>query len=358
MDAFINSGLTSIDINESEYTWTIKNYSYCNSEVGYKIVSPEFSAVPGDKLKWVLDLYPNGIQTEDLNYLTIILRVTSDDFFPVEVEYSISIRNMKEAEKSICFKTRHKFNKKYYLHGFQGFTSNDLLSKNPDSFLVNDQVVIHCKYVVIYGDTINFNFNYLNKVSLSKKLKLLDDIENQFENDDLCDFTIIAPCGKKIRAHKFILASRSPVFSRMLKTPMKEKVCNEVEIKDISADALKEMLRFMYTGSVENIEKTAYSVVMAADKYEIEDLKCFFEDYFFENISIQNAINILSLSQRFNMNNLKNYACHYIKANGKTIMDNLEVEKLECKRYVSVPNCKIIPTALSLIINVLYQLLN
>ena len=74
---------------------------------------------------------------------------------------------------------------------------------------------------------------------------------------------------KKIPVHKAILASRSPVFAAMFQHDLKETKQGYVAITDLELDILEEMLKFIYTGKVENLDTMADSLLAAADKVSI-----------------------------------------------------------------------------------------
>lgn len=59
----------------------------------------------------------------------------------------------------------------------------------------------------------------------------------------------------------------------MFQHGMTEAQNHRVEIDDVDADVLKEMLRFMYTGVAPNLERMADDLLAAADKYQLERLK-------------------------------------------------------------------------------------
>ena len=60
---------------------------------------------------------------------------------------------------------------------------------------------------------------------------------------------------KEIKAHKVLLAARSPVFESMLTNGMIESSSNVIEVSDIDYEVMKEMIGFMYTGFVSNLSK-------------------------------------------------------------------------------------------------------
>ena len=57
------------------------------------------------------------------------------------------------------------------------------------------------------------------------------------------------PSIERIPAHKGILAARSEVFRAMFSVPMQEQKDSVVRIDDLSADTVRRLLRFIYTGN-------------------------------------------------------------------------------------------------------------
>ena len=88
-----------------------------------------------------------------------------------------------------------------------------------------------------------------------------------FESGILSDVRLIVKNqpGKEFNVHKAILASRSPVLAAMFTGDFKEKNFDRLEIADVPADALEQMLRFIYTNQVDNLEKVALKLFHAAD---------------------------------------------------------------------------------------------
>lgn len=68
------------------------------------------------------------------------------------------------------------------------------------------------------------------------------------------------------QAHKAILGARSEVFAAMFGHEMEENKSNRVEITDVHHEVMREMLKFIYTGSSENLEGMAGALLAAADK--------------------------------------------------------------------------------------------
>jgi len=101
---------------------------------------------------------------------------------------------------------------------------------------------------------------------LSQHLNLL------FTSNKYADITI--ECGdKKFKCHKIILASRSPVFKTMFDADMKEKEAGSVEIKNMTPEVLKNMLKYIYTSEAPDIDAFTQELFAAAEQYQLENLK-------------------------------------------------------------------------------------
>jgi hypothetical protein len=94
-----------------------------------------------------------------------------------------------------------------------------------------------------------------------------------FNNQEFSDFTLLTSDQEPIYVHKNILSIRSPVFSAMVNSKMLEGISSQAMITDISSKAVKELIRFIYCGRVDNIDDVAEDLLYAADKYNLEDLK-------------------------------------------------------------------------------------
>ena len=70
-------------------------------------------------------------------------------------------------------------------------------------------------------------------------------------NDQLhTDVTFVVEGDQQVHAHRIILASQSEYFNCLLYGPMKEGRASEITLKETPAEAFRELLKFMYSGSV------------------------------------------------------------------------------------------------------------
>jgi len=197
------------------------------------------------------------------------------------------------------------------------------------------------------------------------------DYSNLFESGEHADITFLVG-GQKIAGHKCVFVARSSVFARMFDSNMSEAISNEVEIKDIRPEVFREMAKFIYSGekptflatkkeeSEDNddrqedddgnddrqadddgnndrhadddgnddrqedddndndnnnndrleLEQTATDLLLAADKYGIEELKSMCEAFLCDNLHPDNVIQLLIVAHLSNCAELMRQAGH------------------------------------------------
>lgn len=105
--------------------------------------------------------------------------------------------------------------------------------------------------------------------------------------------------GQEFKAHKCILAARSPVFLAMMVHETKEKNTGVVDIEDVYPETLSDFLSYLYTGSTGSVtSQNVVKLYTAADKYQVYELKKVCIDYMLKNICIDNFCDILTLALR------------------------------------------------------------
>ncbi|GBM75634.1 Speckle-type POZ protein-like B [Araneus ventricosus] len=149
------------------------------------------------------------------------------------------------------------------------------------------------------------------------QLTSLGELSNDFgrlldpESSRFADVTL--KCGgASIPAHKIILSVRSPVFAAMFANQMKESLTNEVDITDIDVSVLRALLVYMYTGKTYDLtSSSAADLLLAADKYQLQDLKMVCSYFLKETVSFQNVWRMLVLGELLD-EDLKSFAMDYI----------------------------------------------
>lgn len=93
-----------------------------------------------------------------------------------------------------------------------------------------------------------------------------------------------------VPAHGVILASRSPVFRAMLDNEMEESRSGIIKIYDVSYDALRAFVHYMYTAEALLDEQMACELLVLAEKYEVKHLKTYCEKFITSKVNNDNAI--------------------------------------------------------------------
>ncbi|XP_053373103.1 BTB/POZ domain-containing protein 3-like isoform X2 [Mercenaria mercenaria] len=108
------------------------------------------------------------------------------------------------------------------------------------------------------------------------------------ENEILCDVTFLTGSSKQeVKGHKYVLASRSPVFYAMFNGSMPEK--GDVEVPDIEANVLKELFRFLYSTDCKLEYESSMALMYAAKKYQVRGLEKRCKDFLKNEMSAENV---------------------------------------------------------------------
>ncbi|XP_065209108.1 speckle-type POZ protein-like [Planococcus citri] len=298
---------SKFDEKNCTYTWIIDNYR----ARGDNFQSPAFTA-DGDDFKWRLEHRIS--RTRIPSSVIIYLRPDSDADYK---KYSSVSGNLSVSV--ITGKLRLEFEYSSPDQSSFELISNETEKNRSPEFnfgdlsmilklLQNDEMHVVCE--LKYSKTINTTShdNSAFESSLSR------DLERIRIDEDFSDVTISVD-GKNYPAHKLILAARSSVFKAMFKNDMRESQKNHITITDMEKETFEEMLHYIYSGKVRNLEKSAFELLLVADKYDLEELKNACERLLITKISAENVGKILVLADMHNAEELKGRALRFIKEN-------------------------------------------
>ena len=96
-------------------------------------------------------------------------------------------------------------------------------------------------------------------------ISALECYQALLQNGTLADFTFVVG-EKEFAVHKAILAARSPVFARMFEHEMREQIESRLELTDVEVGVFEQLLCFIYTGEVSELDKFALDLFSLADK--------------------------------------------------------------------------------------------
>ncbi|RZF37282.1 hypothetical protein LSTR_LSTR005614 [Laodelphax striatellus] len=310
---------TQVKVVKFSYVWTINNFSFCREEMGEVLKSSTFSAAASDKLKWCLRVNPKGLDEESKEYLSLYLLLVSCNKAEVRAKFKFSILNEKQEEtKAMESQRAYRFvqGKDW---GFKKFIRRDFLLDETNGLLAHDKLTIFCEVSVV-TDTMNVS-GQSNAVQFKvPECQLSDDMDHLLQIESFTDLTLSVD-GHNLKAHKAILAARSPVFAAMFEHDMEEKQKNTVVIQDIEYHVFKEVIRFIYTGKVQNLDSMADDLLAAADKYALDRLKVMCEEALYLNLCIENAADTLTLADLHNAAQLKQQTVDFINLHAQHVTE-------------------------------------
>lgn len=130
------------------------------------------------------------------------------------------------------------------------------------------------------------------------------------ENKETSDLVVVAKNGIKFQVHSHLLAARSEVFFSMYKY----KIYNQeiLSVTSVNEVVVREMLRFFYTGSVREIEKIVYDLLVLVDRYKIHPLKFLCEEALVNQITSKNVKKIVMTIENHELAMLKRKTLEFI----------------------------------------------
>lgn len=133
--------------------------------------------------------------------------------------------------------------------------------------------------------------------------------EELWASGNLSDFTINVG-SKEFLVHKVLLRIHSPIYAKMFD----EQNPDKMEIKDISAEAVNDFLRYLYTGEMPD-PNNALNVFALAVKLEVDELKLICEILICKHaLSEINAYKVFMLGHAYASDKLKVAAFNKIKS--------------------------------------------
>jgi len=143
-----------------------------------------------------------------------------------------------------------------------------------------------------------------------------DVLENIYKKMNDTDFALLCD-DEPIPCHKIILAGASSVFEAMIGNKKnKEAVEGEVDM-NISAEVGRAFVEFIYTAKLDKeiLAKEAVSFLELGDKYQMPGLKELAEEEMMTQLSRENMVKLLAISDLYRAKELREAAIRFTKLN-------------------------------------------
>jgi hypothetical protein len=151
-------------------------------------------------------------------------------------------------------------------------------------------------------------------------------LAEMFYNQQLCDVHFDFKDSQTVGAHVVILSAGSPVFSAMFRSEFLKSKTKKVTITDIDIEVFRQLLIYLYTGSAPKLaeENMTQLLFVAADKYNIDNLKTECTDALLKRVNLDNAIRLLVWSHIHSVAKLKEATLKFLAANSLEICSQPE----------------------------------
>ncbi|XP_021943376.2 BTB/POZ domain-containing protein At1g21780 [Folsomia candida] len=135
------------------------------------------------------------------------------------------------------------------------------------------------------------------------------------------DVTFVTRDDQRISAHKCILSMHSTVFAAMFAAEMKEKTDGVVKLVDMGGEGLKILLKFLYTGELENTWGKFYQeIVNAANKYQITQLISMCDKILPTVVSLENCVELLKFTELHGMTDATEKVKNFMKRDPQELL--------------------------------------
>ncbi|RLM75724.1 BTB/POZ and MATH domain-containing protein 2-like [Panicum miliaceum] len=293
------------------HDFEVANYSLLDGRIGAgrSIKSAPFS-VGG--YTWIIEFYPDGQSMEDcccccMSAASAFVSIC-DGAVTVNAKYTLSLVDRDgRAAASWLWRRRSATVTYGWPHprswGFKIFYLKPLLRFS--RCLDDDRLKIRCQLTVFTPPRTEDT-----TPAPAPPPELPGHLERALKDGRGADVTF-GVAGREFRAHRVLLAARSPVFDAELLGPMAERDARRVvRIEDMEPAVFEMLLHFIYTdsppGSLEGYSTaTAQDLLVAADRYGVERLKLMCAEKLCKSIDVSTVMTTLALADQHHCQELK-----------------------------------------------------
>ncbi|XP_015924880.3 TD and POZ domain-containing protein 1-like [Parasteatoda tepidariorum] len=317
--------IESRKISENEFSY---NWHFCNIKYFTVYESPTFgtlcSSLSGCHLKLVLSKFSKHYifnfnlrgcyASSKVSSASLTSFTSNGQSYPLTLLRVVKERDLKSNPMLCQFHLTNKmFNdSEKYIFTLQ-LKLSKALSSGTDLSLPLQENKSHKK-----SSSAPVNQESRNEPYVDNPKELIQDLRSIYTSGEMCDLEI--RIGENIlRAHKFMLCSRSPVFKKMMEHDCLETSSNSITITDCSEIPFKKFLMYLYTGEIEDRSmETVVPLYSLGDKYDVPALRNACSDILQNKLSesgdeVSNIVcDVLQLAELHNDMKLKDLTVSFI----------------------------------------------
>ncbi|PSN33840.1 hypothetical protein C0J52_16840 [Blattella germanica] len=318
-----------------KYTWVIKKYSRAINKSD-SLDSPAFDFnVNGVQTRWNMGIRfwkgPEGKRVSNPVVLCLnLLSCSIEEPEQARVRFQFAVYNTDIKQWELCHVSRVVLtlqNSREMLS--LGYRDLSIVERHLEPG--SGDVSVFVKLQMVQTE--------VERHSLSQDLARLLSHTSLTDNNDKGDILLQGDGEKKFPAHSCLLVARSPVLASMVKLHQQEQYGDDddnknkeekcLELPGLSEAMLQEVLRYIYTDRVDNLDTIASQLLCAADKYHLPGLKLLCERSLMETITPESVANLLLLADQYGCDSLKRSALAYCEDNATSIKKSLAWKVME-----------------------------
>ena len=303
-DHFLGSSVTASPSVKFSFHWEITDFAALPHKTGEPLRSSSFAA-PGDDVAWQLVLYPRGFN--DAECISLFLSYSG----PRDVDSAFSVILSSGPTPGLLpaeLHGRHHFSpEKSNLGWAKVMRRQDVLDALQFG---SDRLLRFCCRIEMFGAPATHKVPARDPPAdgTESVAALVEALHvNRTDTDG-----VLHVQGQCVPVHRLVLTTQSPVFRAMFRADMAEKATGQIEIADYSADAVREMKRFMYTGKVENLRDIGAEMLELAFAYELPLLRALCESALPGLLCESNMCRIFVTAHAFSLHELEDSALRYM----------------------------------------------
>lgn len=289
---------TSAMLENVSFSWTLENFAFLSSskKTGEKLESSNFSADGDEKTQWRLYMYPKGHSELSKNFISLFVCLVSSFHKGVAAKFEFSIKN----EMGDTLYSQHSSSEclvePFEGKGYTQFISHTKLFDESEKFLLDRNLRIHFRITYQSQTVVTYSNCLKSTPNPPESPNITNHFDQLLKSGQFSDITFNVR-GREFRAHKLILVSRSQTFANILQHDLSGRLLDYLEIEDILPEVFHQVLRFIYTDQVENLNvEGAKELLKASEKYSLPLLKFECEKILIANISEENCLGTLELA--------------------------------------------------------------
>ncbi|KAM7494871.1 hypothetical protein LguiB_029480 [Lonicera macranthoides] len=325
---------SSKSINETvngSHVFTVRGYSLAKGMGVGKYISSDTFSVGG--YDWAIYFYPDGKNVEDSSmYVSVFIALASEGT-DVRALFELTLLDQSGKKKD---KVHSHFDRalesgpytlKYRgsMWGYKRFFRRTTLETS--DYLKDDCLSMRCTVGVVRSRVEGPKQCSIPipPSDMGQNIRYL--MESEIGRD------IVFRVGEEtFKAHKLILAARSPVFRAQFFGLIGNPNMDEVVLEDIEPSIFKAMLLFIYSDMLPDLQEITGSTSMctstiamqhllaAADRFGLERLKQLCEAKLCEDVSVETVATTLSLADQHRCSQLKAICLKFAAANLGAVM--------------------------------------